>query len=106
MTTAQKLERLHNRATRYEVVAEHQDGRRYLVGYTSRPSRQGIAAIIRQNAEHVVRKLALPADAEFTISGKGRFGHVFTVPGGWSMRLTGRTQRDAIIGGELEFVAD
>lgn len=102
MTTTQKLERLYNRATRYEVVAEHPDGRRYLIGYTS-PTRPGMLRMIRQNGQAVVDRLGLTQAAVMTWGGKGRLGHFATI-GDWKVRFTGRTQRDAIIGGEVEFV--
>lgn len=34
LTVEEKLDRLRNRATTYEVALVHEDGRRYLVGYS------------------------------------------------------------------------
>ncbi len=44
MTTSlqNRLGRLRNRPTKYELVASHPDGRRVLIAYTARKGRTGI----------------------------------------------------------------
>lgn len=99
-TQQAQLARLHDGPTRYEAVLTLADGRRFLVGYAARHSKAGLVAMIRQNGPAI---LALMPDLtdEHRMTWKAPafdFGNGARV--GWS----GRTQRDAIMGGTLPFV--
>lgn len=100
-TLTEQLERIKNRQTRYELVASHPDGRRLLVGYTARYSKHGILGMLRQNGPAVVAAFGLDGDAIMTFDRRGQTAHV----GPWTITFSGRTQRDAYLGGELPFVA-
>jgi hypothetical protein len=100
MTTQQKLERLRNRQTKYELVASHPDGRRLLIRYTSRTGRNGLYDALAQDAERLCRVLG--AD-DITWGKRSADGGTM---GEWVLRFSGRTQREAIIDGEHTFYAD
>jgi hypothetical protein len=90
---------LHNHPTRYEVELHTADGRRFLVGYTPRRSFTGLLAAVRKMGKSILAITNLPEDATTSRNGTALglgYGHV--------IRFTGRTQRDAIVGGELPFV--
>ena len=98
LTAAQqvRLARLHNRLTLYEVALTHLDtGERVLLCYTRKTGR-GIRDYIGRHAEAIVA---------FCGDDTCRLGHRRpcdeTAIGRWSIGFTGRTQREAIIGGEL-----
>lgn len=91
----QKLMKLKNYATRYEIVARRGNDS-LLVGYTGRRSRRGLIGMICQQREYVVAKMG----EEFCIEGDA------ARVGGWSISFSGRTQRDAIVEGELAFIGD
>lgn len=103
MTKMERLESIARRSTRYEVVAERGD-ERLLIGYTIHPSRSGILAAVRRNPQQVITRLAIGPDDVCTWRGKGRFGHVMDMGNGWQIKLSSRTERDAIIAGELQQV--
>jgi hypothetical protein len=94
MTTSQteKLESLRNFGTRYELVLER-GAERFRLCYTGRKNRRGmIDAIFRLGAEL----------GAFTGQKEVRFGKGATAQlGDWAVRFSGRTQREAIIAGEL-----
>jgi hypothetical protein len=99
MTTEEKLARLKNRNTRYEIVLTNGTNAKYLVLYTAQHSQSGLRAAVRQ-----------------------RYGAVLAVTGGecplaakrsdifkgneWRCFFSGRTQREAIIAGELPFASE
>lgn len=92
-----KLARISGCYTVYEMVAEHADGRRLLAGYT-RETRPGMLAMLRKNWDmwcKLTGKQAGTWEAHKMI----RFG-------AWTIRFSGRTQRQAIIEGELPWVGD
>jgi hypothetical protein len=88
---ATKLERLKNYHTRYEVVAE-KDGRKILLGYTARVSRQGLWGFISSNAAKWC-VFANTQDARFRKKASEGLDS-----GGWHVHFSGRTQREAILG--------
>jgi hypothetical protein len=95
-----RLLRLKNRRTRYELVAEHPDGRRLLVRYTSRLGRRGLFDALQQDSARLCAVLGADAIHFGTRAGDGG------TMGEWKIRFTGRTQREAIIDGELQFYAE
>lgn len=102
LTTQQKLESIHNRATRYELAAIMGE-RRVLIAYTGRRSRHGLLEACRKRGPQVVA-LTCPSGEELLNFDK-KASNGATI-GQWAIRFTGRTQRDAIMEGELPYVAD
>jgi len=91
-----RLERLKHYSTRYELVAAHPDGRKILVGYT-RKGRDGLLSMMRKNGPAWV-KFSGCEDIHFakrTAEG--------ATSGDWKVNFSGRTQREAIMNGELPF---
>jgi hypothetical protein len=95
---ADRLARLANHHTRYELIAVSPEGRRVLLGYTARRSRSGLRAMLRQNAPSVV---AVCGSDSFGLAKRAADG---ATVGAWRVVFSGRTQREAIIAGELPFV--
>jgi hypothetical protein len=104
LTTEQiaKLERCRNYATRYEITARHPDGRAFLVCYTPRVSRPGLLKAIQHVGRHILEKLTVGENDVMTWHTKP---HVHCRTSGWEIGFTGRTQRDAIMSGEMPFIA-
>jgi hypothetical protein len=98
-----KLARIQNYRTRYEVTAKHPDGREILIGYTSRKGRQGLCELVSARTERATAIVYLcKADTYHTAK---RAADGMTC-GQWTIRFTGRTQRDAYMEGEREYVED
>ena len=112
--TQRKLAALQNCGTRYEVVLELDGsdvaefggnpaaaavGAGRLVGYTGRKSTRGLVDLISDRGEAIVDLLG---DRDAIIR-KGPGGSVLIDAAGatFRVRFTGRTQRDAIVTGEL-----
>jgi hypothetical protein len=104
LTTEQiaKLERCRNYATRYEITARHPDGRTFLVCYTPRVSRTGLQLAMQNVGDRLVAALPVGENDEMTWHTQPR-AHCKT--SGWEIGFTGRTQRDAIMSGEMPFIA-
>ena len=100
-TTAEKLARITRYATKYEVIAEHPEYRSILLGYTGRKSFQGLLVAARQHGEQLVDLLGLTTDHR-----ADRQGSTLLLGNGWSIRFSGRTQREAYTEGERPFVAN
>ena len=99
-----KLAALTNRATSYELVLTHPDGRRVLLCYSGRKSHAGLVAVVRSRADAVAVFLGLSLEKPFGyVREKGKT--MIRFPGGGTLDWSGRTKRDAIMGGELPFVA-
>ena len=96
------LARIHNRRTKYELVADHPDGRRVLLAYSPRRSRTGIWDAITSNGR---REAIVELVGTKTIDFELRASHGATM-GDWKIIWSGRTQRDAYIGGELPYVEE
>jgi hypothetical protein len=101
-TVAERLARLHNRATRYEVAATF-GGASYLLSYTGRVSRYGLTrawidATTPAQRERIVDALGITdaSPASYSAASGWSFGD-----GALRIRRTGRTERDAVIEGEL-----
>lgn len=101
MTTQEKLQRIQNRTTQYELIAIKGETR-ILIGYCAK-TRPGLLGMCRKNGQAVV-DLCCPTGAENLMFGKKAAAGA-TI-GEWVVRFTGRTQRDAILEGELPFVVD
>lgn len=96
-TTAARLAAIANRATRYELVLEH-DGRRSLLCYTTRKSGAGLRDAVFSRAYEILAVTGQHEDeARVTPLTK------LSVSVGPTARVyfSGRTQRDCILGAEL-----
>lgn len=96
----QRLEGLRNRSTRYEVIAEYAGGS-WLVGYTARTGKGGLMAVVRRNDCELIERLEVGEESTCSVSG-GRLGARLDMSHGAVVRFSGRTQREAIISGELD----
>lgn len=97
-----KLARLHNRPTAYELVATSGD-RSVLVAYSQSQGRSALLKCLRHREQAVVSLFNEGADPNVTFGKKASDG---ATVGAWTIRFSGRTQRDAIINGELPYVED
>jgi hypothetical protein len=94
-----KLARLHNRRTAYELVAVNGD-QRVLVCYSAERSRNALYRICCKRAAAL---LALTGAESITWAKRSADGGMM---GAWSIRFSGRTQRECYIEGELAYVGD
>jgi len=99
MTRTERLARLQNRGTYYELAAVRGEQRR-LIAYTQRRSRRGMLAACRNRAVLVI---ALTGAEELQFGKRAEDGATL---GAWQVRFTGRTERDAIMEGELPFIGE
>lgn len=99
-TTLEKLSALQNYRTRYEIVAEC-GNKRLLIGYSPRVSRCGLLAAMQNVGPAIIQHLAIGDGDTISWHTKPRI-HCLT--SGWLIGFTGRTQRDAILAGELPFI--
>ena len=97
---ASKLQRIQGRETLYELTAEGPDGSRLLVAYCSPRSRSSLLRALRARALDVVR---VTGAEEFTPAKRAADG---VTVGAFTVRFSGRTQRDAYLAGEHPFIAD
>lgn len=100
MTTLDKLARLQNYATRYELIAT--DGTQMiLLCYSVRRSRQIILETLRKHGPAILQLVNAKEDSAITFEKPASRGVRI---GNWAFRFTGRTQREAIIAGEHPFI--
>jgi len=98
-----QLERIKHYATRYEVKLTLPDGRAMLVCYTPRKSRAGLLGALQSRGEAILAHMpGLPDDARLTYDKAQGFG----LGNGARVAFSGRTQRDAIMAGELSYIGD
>jgi len=98
----QRLARISRYRTAYEIHAEHADGRKYLIAYTPRKGRRGILhALESRLADGSLDRVIGSRDLTWGERASDGCGL-----GEWAIEFTGRTQREAYIGGELTFLAD
>ncbi len=90
-----RLAGLQNRRTAYELIAENGE-RKVLAGYCAR-GRAGLLRMIRQNAAAWV---AFAGADNITFAKKASEGAVI---GDWTIRFSGRTEREVVMAGELNF---
>lgn len=99
MTTIEKLQRLQSGPTRYELAAILGE-RRVLIGYCARQSRRTVLEACRKHGAAVTKLLGA---SEIHFARKVADG---ATVGAWTIRFTGRTQRDAVSNGELPYVSN
>lgn len=104
-TLQSKLSRLKHYATRYELVASRGTGpdrESYLIAYTSRNNRRGLwAAITDSNRVDKLVKLTGSKSIDF-----GKRAADGGTMGDWTIRFSGRTQRECYLEGELPYIGD
>lgn len=100
-TPSEKLARLHNRATLYELTMSHGD-EHILIAYASNKGRTMLWKCVTSE-ERVHQIIARTGTEEITFAKRAGDGATM---GEWSIRFTGRTQRDAIGEGELPYIGD
>lgn len=99
-TQIRQLARIQHYATRYELAAVR-GNERVLICYTERKNRSGLWSAISSNrAEPLCR---LTGAEEITFGKRAADGGMM---GDWKIVFTGRTQRPAILAGELPFLLD
>jgi hypothetical protein len=98
-----KLARLRGCYTRYEVEVALPDKRKMLVCYTPRKNLAGLREVIRERWEPLVRAVGIPG-SPIQDTPVMRDGRAYKFENGSIVRFSGRTQRDAIILGELPFI--
>lgn len=98
-----RLARLHNRLTAYELEVVHPDGTTALFCYTQRKSRIGLmVATEGPRAIRACRFLGIdPATARYRVPRGTARAELRLIPGNGVIRFTGRTERQAIMEGEL-----
>jgi hypothetical protein len=99
MTAAERLAKLTNRATLYELTISNGE-RTYLICYSGRKSRSAIWDCVTRKGR-VERIIALTGTEQITFARKASNGATM---GGWAIRFSGRTEREAIGAGELASV--
>lgn len=97
-----KLSRIKGRATLYEVALVRADGTKVLLAYTNRTSKEGIMSAISQRALAVIAFIGHGLIDMRMYPKRGTKD--IAMDGGATVTLTGRTQRDAIIDGELDSI--
>lgn len=96
-----KLDRLKNYHTRYELVATSGD-RKVLLGYTTRNNRRGLWAVVTDESR-VQAVIKLVGTESIHFAKRAADGATM---GEWTIRFSGRTQRECYIEGELPYVTD
>ena len=95
MTKEEKLNRIKNRSTKYELAV---DGK-YLAGYCNH-GKHNILQMLRKNLDSWLK--IIKEDDVMTFAKNG----LSITTGDLTIKFTGRTQRQAIIEGELPWFAD
>jgi hypothetical protein len=94
-----RLESIKNYHTQYEVLLIGPDGQNILIGYTSRHTRKGLLDLLRRHPDAVINLVG--GDAKTTYGRK-----MLSFSSGWTAKFSGRTERDAILYGEMPFIGD
>lgn len=97
--TSEKLGRLRNRPTLYELAMVRGD-EKILVAYVQRKGRRDLWKAIT-NPKRIRKIVAKAGTEEITFRKKAGDGGQM---GEWSLRFTGRTERDAVAEGELPYI--
>lgn len=98
-----KLARCYNRRTLYEATIIRPDGAKVLLAYVQSANKRGLRDAVWKRGQDIVSWLNAPADAEMTWK---RGSTDMQITGGGIVHLSGRTQREAIIEGELPYVGN
>ncbi len=108
-TTTARLERLRNRGTLYEIAATNAEtGRSVFVMYGQTSASSIVRGLVREKYATVPgqppprSRLDRLAEETGTAMDSWRRDRTGVYSGPWRIRLTGRTQRQAIIEGEMK----
>lgn len=106
---SRRLEELHRRLTRYEIVAELADGRKFLLGYRVRVGKRDLLRAPGESGKgDVLVHVAGIEDSDPFVYSAVRgwtFGAIDLQSGKCKLKVyKGRTERTAILEGELESV--
>jgi hypothetical protein len=96
-----KLDRLRHFATRYEIEIVPPNGAAMLVCYTPRRTMRGFMEALSERWAPIIATGIVPQDMKGERIGR-TIGYRFE--NGAIIRFSGRTQRDAIMSGELTFI--
>lgn len=101
-----KLLRFKTRASRYEIVLIAPSGETHLVRYTPRRTFQGLYNCVRDAwmRIQIVTGVSEPWTIRDTFGGKQRNAATSLISQGWTVRFSGRTQREAICTTEHQFI--
>ena len=94
-----KLEKLRRHSTRYELIAQFPDGKVILAGYT-KFGKMNILDMLRNHNEFWLQFLS--EDDKVVFAKNGRSVQLGSI----RVSFSGRTQRQAILEGELPFLGD
>lgn len=96
-----KLSRIKLYATRHELVLSHADGRKYLLCYVVNSARRNtIFSIVSERAKDLIRVVGVENPIIHFAKRKADGATI----GEWKVAFSGRTQRQAIIEGELTYI--
>lgn len=102
--TAQRLERLRNRQTLYEVLAS--DGQTHLlIVYCGRSKTRFFRALAERDSVRGKKLAELAGTEQLKFPEKPDSSLIGTL-GKWTIRFSGRTQREAISQGEHRYLED
>ena len=96
-----KLDRLKHYATRYEIEICQGAKPRLLVCYTPRKSLAGLINAAQDRWKHICAAIGATEEAK---AHRIKKAMAYQFENGAIIRFSGRTQRDAIMSGELEFI--
>lgn len=89
--------------TTYEIAAEHADGRRLLIVYANRKTKQKLIEMVRERYDTIATATGHYADRVENITGGAYPACTY---GPWRIRYTGRTRLQAIAEGPLPFASE
>ncbi len=102
-STLTRLENLHNQPTRYELALERGDTR-IRICYSMRTGRHSLLTACQKHGQTIVDYIGMDDKATMEFLKPAARGARI---GEWSIRFTGRTQRDAIsTQSELPWIGD
>lgn len=105
MTDQQKRERLHRGPTRYELIAERGDTR-ILIAYSMRTGRHSLLTACQKHGPALIAFMGIEDTHLLVFLKPAKLGaHIGPAANPWSIRFSGRTQREAI-GSELVWIGD
>jgi hypothetical protein len=102
---SQSIERLHNQPTRYELVAERGDIR-ILIAYSMRTGRHSLLTSVQKHGQKLIDFMGITDEHLLVFLKPAKLGaHVGPADNPWTIRFTGRTQREAVQS-ELPWIGD
>lgn len=101
---SKRLDQLHRikAPTSYEMILEF-NSEKHLVRYTRRMTRRALVLQVRDRAVEICRRFGWGNDVQFEWK-KGIHGGHLELSTGAVVRFSGRTQREALTVGPLEFI--